>query len=236
MVSPDTLLALFDLLPDVVFFVKDREGRYTHANVTLRKRLCLRGSSLPAGKTAVDLFPEPLGLRYLEQDLRVIQSGRPIIDELERHLFPDHAHGWCLTRKIPLLTAGKVTGLIGISRDLRASASRGAGLDHLGEALKHAQRHLAEPLSVREMAKMAGLSVAQLERHLIAMFQLTPQQWLLSKRLERAMKLIATDGSIAFIAGACGFADHSAFTRAFRRHVGLAPSEYRQLLVTLGAH
>ena len=33
------LEALFDVLPDVVFFVKDGEGRYTHANLTLVARL-----------------------------------------------------------------------------------------------------------------------------------------------------------------------------------------------------
>ena len=32
---------LFDALPDVVFFAKDAEGRYTHANQTLLDRLRL---------------------------------------------------------------------------------------------------------------------------------------------------------------------------------------------------
>ena len=33
-ISADELEALFDALPDVVFFVKDHQGRYTHANLT----------------------------------------------------------------------------------------------------------------------------------------------------------------------------------------------------------
>ena len=229
MISPDTLLALFDLLPDVVFFVKDNEGRYTHANVTLRKRLGMLRGIGPIGKTAADVFPEPLGSRYLQQDLRVIQTGRPIIDELERHLFSDHAHGWCLTRKMPLVTAGRVSGVVGISRDLQARAANGKGFVPLNEVLQHARRNLGEKLTVQGMAEMAEMSIAQLERHFKALFQVTPQQWLLAQRLDKAMRLVVTDSSVAAIANACGFSDQSAFTRAFRRHVGLPPREYRSL-------
>jgi AraC-like DNA-binding protein len=38
-----------------------------------------------------------------------------------------------------------------------------------------------------------------------------------------------TDSSIAEIALNCGFADHSAFTRAFRAVTGHSPSQYRRL-------
>ena len=229
MVSPDTLVALFDLLPDVVFFVKDDEGRYTHANTTLRKRLgMLHGAGL-IGKTAAEVFPEPLGLRYMQQDLRVIHTGRPIIDELERHLFSQHAHGWCLTRKLPMVSAGMVVGVVGISRDLHAPAASGKGFEPLSEVLQHVRRNVGEKLSVQGMASMAQMSIAQLERHFKALFQVTPQQWLLAQRLDKAMKLVSTDASVASIANACGFTDQSAFTRAFRRHVGLPPREYRAL-------
>ena len=70
---------------------------------------------------------------------------------------------------------------------------------------------------------------AQLERHLPALLQFTPSRWLLSLRLEAAIKLLDQDRPIAHIAAGSGFTDHGAFTGAFRRHVGLAPSEYRQL-------
>lgn len=40
---------LFDALPDVVFFIKDSEGRYTHCNLTLVRRL---GRKLRSGSSA----------------------------------------------------------------------------------------------------------------------------------------------------------------------------------------
>jgi transcriptional regulator GlxA family with amidase domain len=44
-----------------------------------------------------------------------------------------------------------------------------------------------------------------------------------------ARLLRETDASVAAIAIDCGFADHSAFTRAFRAVTSFAPSEYRRL-------
>jgi AraC-like DNA-binding protein len=41
--------------------------------------------------------------------------------------------------------------------------------------------------------------------------------------------LLESDASIAEIALNCGFADHSAFTRAFRAVTSYSPSEYRRL-------
>ena len=52
-----------------------------------------------------------------------------------------------------------------------------------------------------------------------------PSRWLLSLRLEAAIELLDQDRPITHISAASGFTEHSAFTRALRRHVGLAPSE-----------
>jgi AraC-like DNA-binding protein len=227
MIDPRTLTELFDALPDVVFFIKDREGRYRHANRTLLTRLGIRTLRSLAGKTAADVFPAPLGERYFLQDLEVLRTGRGIRNELEWHLFPNFAHGWCLTQKLPMEIDGRVAGLAGISRDL---PDRGTGaMGRLQSALDHADRHLDEPLRVSAMAARAGLSVAQFERHVHRLFELTPRQWLLSRRIERAMSLVGSGSSVSQIAQACGFSDHSAFTRAFRRHVGVAPRDYMRV-------
>jgi AraC-like DNA-binding protein len=221
--------ALFDHLPDVVFFCKDGQGRYTHGNRTLLDRLGLPHVERLRGKTAAQLFPAQLGGNYLQQDLRVIRTGRSVVNELERHLFPNHRSGWCLTVKYPLIQGTSVSGLVGISRDLKSPSTQNPVYQRLANSLAYAREHCTDPLSVRALAEHAKLSVAQLERHLPALLQLTPGRWLLSLRLERAIQLLEHDQPVAHVAADCGFTDHSAFTRAFRRHVGLAPSEYRQL-------
>ncbi len=227
MIDAPTLSRLFDALPDVVFFIKDEEGRYRHANRTLLARLGLKSPHEILGKTAAELFPAPLGARYLAQDLAVVRTGREIRDELEWHLFPNFAHGWCLTQKIPLQDEGRVTGLAGISRDLPEGGI--AALGRLRSALAYAERHLDERLTIAGLAVRAGLSIAQFERHMQRLFDLSPRQWLLARRIERAMPMIESGASVAQIGLACGFSDHSAFSRAFRRHVGVAPRDYARV-------
>jgi len=221
---------LFDHLPDVVFFCKDTGGRYTHANRTLLHRLGLSHAGQLVGRTAADVFPVQLGDNYLQQDLRVITTGQSVVNELERHLFPNQRSGWCLTVKHALTEHGVVTGISGISRDLKSPSTQNPAYQRLAHSLAFARMRCTDPLSVATMARHAGLSVAQLERHMLALMQLTPSRWLLLLRLDAAIRhLVENDASIAQVAAACGFADHSAFARAFRRHVGLSPSAYREM-------
>src|ERR1700743_1366941 len=84
---------LFDALPDVVFFAKDAEGRYTHANQTLLDRLRLTKRAQLVGRRADELFPGGLGDRYREQDEAVLRGGPEIVGQLELHLYPHRAPG-----------------------------------------------------------------------------------------------------------------------------------------------
>ena len=86
------------------------------------------------------------------------------------------------------------------------------------------------PLGLRVRAAPLRCKVSsELERHVLALLQLTPSRWLLSLRLEFALGQLATDHTVAQIGLDSGFTDHSAFSRAFRRHVGISPSDYRLL-------
>lgn len=222
--------ALFDRLPDAVYFSKDALGRYTHANHTLVQRLGLPGLKALKGKTAAEVFPAQLGEHYWQQDLQVIRSGTSMEDVLERHLFPNGESGWCLSVKHPIREGGKVIGIVGISRDLKGPSTQNPAYQRLASSLAWARQHCTDPISVADWAQHAKLSVAQLERHVLTLLQLTPSRWLLSLRLEFALGQLATDRTVAQIGLDSGFTDHSAFSRAFRRHVGISPSDYRQFV------
>jgi AraC-like DNA-binding protein len=235
----DLLERLFDALPDVVFFAKDAEGRYTHGNQTLLDRLRLTSRAQLTGRRADELFPRALGQRFRAQDEQVLRGGREIDGELELHLYPNRAPGWCLTHKLawrePAANGrGQVVGVVGISRDVVAPAGLGhatppATLGRVAQVVDRLQRHYAEPLRIADLAREAGLSMAQLERVVTQLYRLTPRQLLARARLDAALALLPGDSSIAEIAHACGYADHSAFTRQFRRSTGLSPREYRDL-------
>lgn len=233
-ISANELERLFDALPDVVFFVKDDAGRYTHANVTLIRRLGFKHREQVIGLTTNSVFPTNLGTSYAMQDRRVL-GGETIEHQLEVHLFPDREPGWCLTCKRPLVRDGKVHGLVGISRDLGQPDSRHPTYDRLRRVLAYLQEHYAEAVRVGTLAELAGFSVAQLERHFHRVLQLTPQQWLAKLRIEAAMRLLSRDRSIASIGLACGFTDQSAFTRQFKATTGMTPRGYRAMVLAESA-
>jgi AraC-like DNA-binding protein len=232
---------LFDTLLDVVFFAKDADGRYTHANQTLLDRLRLTKRAQLVGRRTDELFPGGLGDRYREQDEAVLRGGPEIVGQLELHLYPNRAPGWCLTHKLawrePQATGSRrrdqVVGLVGLSRDLAtpglSHATPPATYARVARVVERLQHDYAEPLQIGELAREAGLSIAQLERHVAQLYRVTPRQLLARIRLDAALSLLAGDASIAAIAHACGYADHSAFARQFRRSTGVSPSAYRDL-------
>ena len=230
---------LFDALPDVVFFAKDTAGRYTHGNQTLLDRLRLTKRAQLIGRRTDELFPGGLGDRYREQDERVLRDGAEIVGQLELHLYPNRAPGWCLTHKLAWREpspAGerrreRIVGLVGLSRDLAtpglSHATPPATYARVARVVERLQRDYAEPLQIGELAREAGLSIAQLERHVTQLYRVTPRQLLARARLDAALALLAGDASVATIAHACGYADHSAFARQFRRSTGLSPRDWR---------
>lgn len=225
-ISAEELEPLFDVLPDVVFFIKDPAGRYTHANLTLVRRLGLKQRSDVIGKSVTELFPATMGGSYAAQDKRVL-AGEVIENQLEVHIFASRVPGWCITCKRPLLVRGKVQGLIGISRDLGIPDGKHPIYARLKRVLTYMQENYAEGVRVQALAELAGLSIAQLERHFRRVFQLTPQQVLTKLRIEAAMRLLHTEETVAAIGMACGFVDQSAFARQFKATVGMSPRVYR---------
>ncbi|WP_159835037.1 AraC family transcriptional regulator [Burkholderia sp. 8Y] len=226
------LAPVFDAMPDIVFFVKDRDARYAMVNRTLARRCGHKDDKTALiGKTAEDVFPRRFGRIYTAQDQAIIAQGVQLIDQLELHLYPGREPGWCMTCKQPLHDAeGNVVGLAGISRDLQAAESTHPAYSRLAAVVQHIQDNYVQPLNMRDLAQMANMSIAQLERYFHKVFHLTPRQVLLKTRLDAATALLVTHDKVTDVAALCGYTDHSAFTRQFKATVGITPTEYRALL------
>ncbi|MHB8799291.1 MAG: helix-turn-helix domain-containing protein [Thermoanaerobaculia bacterium] len=222
-------LDLFDGLPDVVFFAKDEDGRYRAVSDTLVRRLGRRTKRDLLGRTARDLFPAPLGERYLEQDLAVCRTARPVEDLLELHLYPDGREGWCLTTKVPLRGgAGRLLGLAGISRDVRPPDAPDGAVEGLAEVLRDLHARPGSSHRVEELAHRAGLSPDRFSRRVRALFGLSPSQLVIKVRVDAARRMLREgEDPIARVALACGYCDQSAFTRQFKAATGLTPAQYR---------
>lgn len=232
--EPFAAQAVFDHLPDTVFFIKDMDGRYVSANQTLVERCGLRNKSELLGRRPSDVLGETLGRGYESQDRAVLETGQKLVEQLELHTIRLREVGWCLTTKMPLLGHdGAVAGLVGISRDLRLPDMTSSDFEHISEAIRFAEQEVSQRPTIAELAKIAGMSIYQLDRRMQRVFGLTTGQWVLKTRISHASReLIETDKSVADVALEAGYADQSAFTRQFRRSTGLSPSEYRRLRKT----
>ncbi|HHM4740381.1 TPA: helix-turn-helix domain-containing protein [Pseudomonas aeruginosa] len=221
--------ALLDAMPGVVFFVKDERARYVLVNRTLARRCGVKDKVELLGRSADEVFPSSLGPLYAEQDRRVLRGGATLENQLELHLYPGRQPGWCLTHKQALRDAnGAIIGMAGISHDLPAAQSAHPAYGRLAAVDAHIREHYDQPLSLADLTAIAGLSVAQLERHCKRIFQLTPRQMIHKARLGAASQLLAGDAPITEIALRCGYTDHSAFSRQFKALTGLSPSQYRE--------
>jgi len=95
--------------------------------------------------------------------------------------------------------------------------------------LIHIQAGLDKDLSLAALAQTSGLSPSTLKRRIETTTGESPRRYVERLRLERAAsQLLLRQGTILEIALDNGFASHEVFSRAFNRHFGVSPSEWRE--------
>ncbi len=108
---------------------------------------------------------------------------------------------------------------------------------HLLRARDLADRRYADPLTVSDLARAAGLSRAHFSEQFRCAFGETPHAYLLTRRLERAAALLrTTDRSVTEICFLVGLKSLGSFTTSFSRTYGMPPSRYRATFPPAAAH
>lgn len=110
------------------------------------------------------------------------------------------------------------------AREHRAfdTATRTMLVEHLNDSLD-------SEIHLDALAQLTGMPVQGFIGAFRRAFHTTPYQFLLDLRIERAKTLLLTTlQSIAEIGASVGFSTPSHFATAFRRRVGISPSEYRR--------
>jgi transcriptional regulator GlxA family with amidase domain len=93
----------------------------------------------------------------------------------------------------------------------------------------HIMRHIAQPLTVADIAAHAHLSERQLTRVFKSELGMTPSAYIESVRVELARnQLESTDATLERIVSVCGFGTTDTLVRAFRRRLDTTPTEYRR--------
>ncbi|WP_103884199.1 GlxA family transcriptional regulator [Actinacidiphila yanglinensis] len=106
----------------------------------------------------------------------------------------------------------------------------------LAETRAWAMTRLDQPLTLTDLARHASVSVRTLSRRFHAETGLTPLQWLLHQRLERARELLETTTlPVDQVARASGLGTADSLRQHLLRRVGLTPSDYRATFTRLPA-
>lgn len=99
---------------------------------------------------------------------------------------------------------------------------------HLARALTAFHRAPAEDWSVARLAREAGLSRTGFAERFSARLGVTPMSYVTSWRMQIAREALATRGlSVAEAAEVSGYASESAFSRVFRKEIGMPPATFR---------
>ena len=82
---------------------------------------------------------------------------------------------------------------------------------------------------IQQLAYMCGRSVSTFTREFKLIFNTTPHQWILKKRLQVAHKLLVeTSKNISAVSLETGFEDLAHFSKAFKKEYGESPSGIKQ--------
>jgi AraC family transcriptional regulator len=98
----------------------------------------------------------------------------------------------------------------------------------LVQVLDYINEHLNQEIKLTDLAQLLDMSQFHFSRLFKQSLGITPHQYLLQQRVERAKQLLKhTNQSIADIAFLCGFNSHSHLSKQFRQLAGITPTAYR---------
>lgn len=220
---------LFDHLPGVSFFAKDRQFRIVCANRHFIERFGFKDENQIVGKNDFDLFPPRLAEHFRNDDVEVMRTGRekPGIVELffNRQGIPD----WFVTNKLPVFDGrGRVIGVMGTTQSYEGRKQILQPYLQIDRAVAFIREHFRERLRIEQLASIAHLSPRQLHRRFIESFGLSPQAFVMKLRIQAACEALQRGAQISETARELGFYDQSIFTHHFQNHMGITPMRYQR--------
>lgn len=173
----------------------------------------------------IDKGSIPQGVKRNKVSLRMLPFNRPDITSLFESIIPYFESD--IKPSDELLKLKMIEGtyvLLNTDKNLYASLFDFTEPWKI-DILDFLDEHYMDDLTMEEIASFTGRSLATFKRDFNKISDLTPQKWLIQKRLEKAHELIREEGKM--VAEACfdvGFKNRSHFTTAFKKHYGYAPT------------
>ena len=132
--------AMLDNIPDRIYF-KDAQSRFVKISKALAKRLGVAHPDDAVGKTDFDFHPDARAREFYEDEQRIIKTGEPLINKIERHVRKNGDVAWSSTTKVPLRSRdGSVVGIVGINRDITELKLAEQQIEAINRELREASR------------------------------------------------------------------------------------------------
>ncbi|GGD78910.1 AraC family transcriptional regulator [Lacimicrobium alkaliphilum] len=222
-------LRMYDLLTDVLVWIKDSHSRIMYANQAFLEHAGMDTLAQVVGLSDYDLTPGHIARLFVADDKRVME-GELITQRLEINRLPSGELHWFTTSKRPLFDfQNRRIGTCGISRHLHKTSIMLSPLASIEKPMNFIKDNFTREISITELAKYAHLSVSALERRFRKSLGKTPRQLINQLRLEYSRRLlIEGEEPVYSVAERCGFGDPNYFSRQFMREFGESPSSFRQ--------
>jgi AraC-like DNA-binding protein len=230
---PDSapFLQMFDHIPGVYFFAKDRDGRTMFATQGILRRYGMHDETEMLGLNDYDLNPVSMADAYLQDDKLLLCRKRSRVERIELWFDPMGLPDWFHVTKLPIFDRrGRGHGVMGVLRHVGEQEMKLPLFQTVSQAVTIIRRDYARPLVIADLAEACGESLRQLQRRFQKAFGITAQEFLIRTRVLAAARLLEeTHLNAKEIARQTGFVDASSFTEQFRTRTGSTPTSYRAL-------
>jgi AraC-like DNA-binding protein len=229
--SPDSqFYRLFDHLPGISFFAKNRRFQIVCANRHFVESLGFRHELDIIGKEDFGLFPQRLAENFRRDDEEVLRTGEARLNIVELFFNPQGIPDWFITNKLPVRDRkGAIIGVMGTTQSYGQALQTSHPYLQIDRALSYIRDHFREKIRVEQLAEMVHLSPRQLHRKFVETFGSSPQAFIMKLRIQAACEALQHhDAQISRVCGDLGFCDQSSFTQHFHRHIGMTPLKYQR--------
>lgn len=229
--SEIAVAALFDDLPMLVFYMKDKDGLFNRCNRRFEEFHGLTpGGAI--GRSDHDLHDPQIAEQYRAEDMEVMKTGAPTPN---RTWMVPGAKGvlrWWVSRKAPVRSVdGTVCGVAGVMYEISGAGGVTEPFARIEPAIKLIHAESSAQITTTILAAACHYSESQFNRVFRSIMGSSPRRYVLRHRLEAAKDLLAsTDLTLSHIADRTGFHDASDFGKRFREQEGLTPRKYRMKL------
>jgi len=229
--APDShFYRLFDHLPGISFFAKNKRFQIVCANRHFIESLGFKDESDLIGKEDFAIFPQRLAENFRRDDEEVLHTGEARLNIVELFFNPQGIPDWFITNKLPVRDRkGAVIGVMGTTQSYGQALQTSHPYLQIDRALSYIRDHFREKISVEHLAEMVHLSPRQLHRKFVETFGSSPQAFIMKLRIQAACEALQhEDAQISRVCGDLGFCDQSSFTQHFHRHIGMTPLKYQR--------